>query len=342
MLILLLKAKIARGAAGDLFQGPVQVAGHMRGATYVQPYQSTRKRVREDAVTGADRKYLAWHRDRDPRRQLTAPLHNVAHALDAMLHRDFPFKPDEVQDAYGRATAAERTQMESHGQAAEAARAKNNKGVLTRHAKQLATLVAYVRQREGLEDGADENLRRWREITAAGAGKMPPAPPPPDKPSRLARRADQPPSPAPEPAAEAAPPAKDWRDEPDWHSRTQARMKTLSDESLRYVARDAAAAARAGDTMGSRSAGRYADEASYAAAELRARQARAATKPAAPESGRYSHAVPAVFFPGYYAIDHTGEKMRGPDGGAIRWRTAEAAERWGQKHNRRHAAAAAG
>lgn len=41
-MILFLKAAIAGGAVRDLFAAPVTVAGHMRGPTYVAPYQATR------------------------------------------------------------------------------------------------------------------------------------------------------------------------------------------------------------------------------------------------------------------------------------------------------------
>lgn len=42
-MLLLLKARIPGDTTGDLFSQPVVVAGHMRGATFVQPYTATRK-----------------------------------------------------------------------------------------------------------------------------------------------------------------------------------------------------------------------------------------------------------------------------------------------------------
>ncbi len=72
------------------------------------------------------------------------------------------------------------------------------------------------------------------------------------------------------------PTPKDWRDETDWHARTQGRMRTLSDESLRYIQKDAGEAAQAMDGIGSTKAGQYQDEAGYARAEL---ASRARTKP---------------------------------------------------------------
>lgn len=42
--VLFLKAAIPGGAAGDLFAMPAEVKGHVRGGSYVAPYQSTRKR----------------------------------------------------------------------------------------------------------------------------------------------------------------------------------------------------------------------------------------------------------------------------------------------------------
>lgn len=41
-MILLLKAQIRGGAAGDLFAMPTPVSGHVRGATYVAPYVASR------------------------------------------------------------------------------------------------------------------------------------------------------------------------------------------------------------------------------------------------------------------------------------------------------------
>lgn len=73
-------------------------------------------------------------------------------------------------------------------------------------------------------------------------------------------------------AAAAAPaPAADWRDHDDFHARTQARMKTLTHEQLRYIQRDAGEASRAADTFGGSKAGQYADESHYAGMEMTAR-----------------------------------------------------------------------
>lgn len=67
----------------------------------------------------------------------------------------------------------------------------------------------------------------------------------------------------------AAAPEPDWRDEENWHARTQARMKTLTDDELRYIAKDAAEAAAA--MPDGKKAGQHADEAHYAGMELRSR-----------------------------------------------------------------------
>jgi hypothetical protein len=70
-------------------------------------------------------------------------------------------------------------------------------------------------------------------------------------------------------------PEKDWRDEENWHTRTQMRMRTLSDDALHYIVKDATEAAEAAEKMGSRKAGQYRDEAHYASDELyRRRRAR--------------------------------------------------------------------
>lgn len=71
----------------------------------------------------------------------------------------------------------------------------------------------------------------------------------------------------------------DWRDEENWHTRTMKRMKTLSDESLRFILKDASDAAYVLESHGTesanRKAGQYRDEAHYASMELhRRRQAK--------------------------------------------------------------------
>lgn len=58
----------------------------------------------------------------------------------------------------------------------------------------------------------------------------------------------------------------------NWHTRTMAKMKTLPIESLEYIARDATAAAEAGETIGNPKAGQYRDEAHYANMEIRKRK----------------------------------------------------------------------
>jgi hypothetical protein len=57
----------------------------------------------------------------------------------------------------------------------------------------------------------------------------------------------------------------------NWHTRTRARFKTYSDESLRFVIKDATDAAESGEKMGNPKAGQYRDEAHYAAMELASR-----------------------------------------------------------------------
>lgn len=73
----------------------------------------------------------------------------------------------------------------------------------------------------------------------------------------------------PQKAREAAP-EKDWRDEENWHTRTQMRMRTLPEASLHYIIKDATEAAEIGEKSGFSAAktGRYRDEAHYASMEL--------------------------------------------------------------------------
>lgn len=72
----------------------------------------------------------------------------------------------------------------------------------------------------------------------------------------------------------AAPAEKDWRDEENWHSRQMAKMKTHSEAELRYIIKDATEAAELAEQRGSNEkAGKYRDEAHYAAMELHKRSA---------------------------------------------------------------------
>lgn len=67
--------------------------------------------------------------------------------------------------------------------------------------------------------------------------------------------------------------AKDWRDEENWHSRTQGKFKTYSEEQLRFVMKDAAEAAKNAYAMGNnKKGGQYDDEVHYASMELKKRQ----------------------------------------------------------------------
>lgn len=66
--------------------------------------------------------------------------------------------------------------------------------------------------------------------------------------------------------------AKDWRDEENWHARAMGRMKTLGENELRFIIKDAREAAKHAWDMGNKAkAGQYEDEAHYAAMELEKR-----------------------------------------------------------------------
>ena len=67
---------------------------------------------------------------------------------------------------------------------------------------------------------------------------------------------------------------KDWRDEENWHTRTQEKMKTHSEDELRFIHKDATDAAVTGERSGfdSKKTGKYRDEAHYASMELKRRQ----------------------------------------------------------------------
>jgi hypothetical protein len=58
----------------------------------------------------------------------------------------------------------------------------------------------------------------------------------------------------------------------NWHSETMNRFKTLSIESLLYIQKDAAEAAKAGEKIDNPKTGQYWDEHHYASMELKARR----------------------------------------------------------------------
>ena len=66
----------------------------------------------------------------------------------------------------------------------------------------------------------------------------------------------------------------DWRDEENWHTRTMMKFKTLSDDSLKFILKDATEAAEIAEKNGfdSKKSGQYRDEAHYASMELRKRR----------------------------------------------------------------------
>ena len=57
----------------------------------------------------------------------------------------------------------------------------------------------------------------------------------------------------------------------NWHSEYIAKTKKMSVESLRYVAQDAAEAAKAGEGIGNPKTGQYWDEYHYCQMELKRR-----------------------------------------------------------------------
>jgi len=72
---------------------------------------------------------------------------------------------------------------------------------------------------------------------------------------------------------QAAKPKKDWRDEENWHSRTQGKFATYSEDQLHYVIKDAKEAAKHAYAMGNdKKGGQYIDEVHYAHMELKKRQ----------------------------------------------------------------------
>ena len=72
---------------------------------------------------------------------------------------------------------------------------------------------------------------------------------------------------------------KDWRDEENWHARTQGKFATYSLDQLNYVVKDAKEAAKHAWAMGNeKKANQYEDEVHYALAEIRKRQQDSAHK----------------------------------------------------------------
>lgn len=78
----------------DLFDAPTQVAGHMQGGHYVAPYQSTRKKKREDAA-------------------VTPKTGKIEARLLARLEKEWPDSDMETTHAHGlREIAAARKLLE--------------------------------------------------------------------------------------------------------------------------------------------------------------------------------------------------------------------------------------
>lgn len=87
---------------------------------------------------------------------------------------------------------------------------------------------------------------------------------------------------------------KDWRDEENWHTRTQEKMKTHSEDQLRFIHKDATEAAETGEKSGfdSKKTGKYRDEAHYASMELKKRQDSAKSAPAKKIDVKAMHSLP--------------------------------------------------
>lgn len=114
---------------------------------------------------------------------------------------------------------------------------------------------------------------------------------------------------------------KDWRDEENWHTRTQEKMKTHSEDELRFIHKDATDAAVTGERSGFDAAktGKYRDEAHYASMELKRRQ----------------DAAKADKAPGIWEDDKQRERLRDS---AVRWANKEQGQ-YGSKWMRENLAA---
>lgn len=98
---------------------------------------------------------------------------------------------------------------------------------------------------------------------------------------------------------------KDWRDEENWHTRTMQKMKTHSDDELRFIHKDANEAAEVGEKSGhdSKKTGKYRDEAHYASMELKKRQDQAKSGPAKKVDVRAMHSLPEG-----WKLDNSGKE----------------------------------
>lgn len=67
----------------------------------------------------------------------------------------------------------------------------------------------------------------------------------------------------------------------NWHSDTIKRFRSLDTEALKYIQKDAHAAAKAGEEIGNPKTGQYWDEVLYAGQELSRRNQGNKTTPAA-------------------------------------------------------------
>ena len=122
---------------------------------------------------------------------------------------------------------------------------------------------------------------------------------------------------------------KDWRDEENWHSRMQGKMKTHSEAELRYIIKDAREAAKLAYERGNhKKGGQYEDEAHYAAQELHKRGE------GVREAKRAYDNEKAEKPPGIWEDEKQRERMRDD---AVRWANKEK-DQYGSKWMRENLA----
>ncbi len=267
------KAAIAGHQQADLFAVPVTVHGYTRGKEAVHAYTAVRHKHAAEGAAAA-----VPEPAQDNRARRLAALQNRPTRYEAVLHHPDGRKHlvGYVTDKSGRGLRSALQDRAKHvagkvGGGDDLQATPEGKDKIRLHSpagEQLGHVTWSGRtQRDAIMSGEHPYVGDADEPAAASVALGSPMPT-----TQMDGLVPHVPQQDALPPAEAESPAgPDWRDETDWHARTMARMKTLPDESLRYIAKDAADASRAADTFGGRRAGKHADEAHYANMELATR-----------------------------------------------------------------------
>ena len=291
---LFLKAIIPGKGQSELFAAPVHVDGHMRGGKYVAPFESTRHKKPDQAKPPVQPKpeEPAWRKR--PWGEVNGHIGSVNHdGTEYRLH---------VKYIPGNGyTGGKRFQIDegpgSKRQNVGHTLSWGGGSTLGDGIDYIKTFFAPGHKLSIYDDTVEKPATEPAPAPASVAAREPPPETREEADARIRRAVkgmyrvkefttdslDSAKKPAP---MVLLPKAPDWRDHENWHTRTQAKMKTHTDDQLRYIAKDAAEASRAADSIGGSKAGQYADESHYATMELAAR-AKVAAEPVHTDKKHY-------------------------------------------------------